>query len=151
MASLEPGFSQYQTEPQQIMRVSAALPAAGAYDAAPLAIECMGWTKMTLLCAYTRGALGGAVRFYVDVSYGTAPTVYYQTTVYEAGAVVAGADTHSTIPHEDFTWNSGGAAIERFAYALEIPSNIKNIRVVASEIGVIATPGTFAVNAIFGY
>ena len=149
MAMLEPGFSQALTEPQQTMRASAALPAAGAYDAAPLAIECMGWTHMTLLCTYTRGALGGAVTFYLDLSYGPAPTVYYRMTCYQAGALAVGADVASNVQRETLTYGSQGAAAERFAYDLIIPSNIKNIRLAAAESGVVGTPGTFAVNASF--
>lgn len=151
MASLEPGFSQYHTEPQQVLRASAALPAAGAYDAAPTAIEVMGWTEITLLCAYTRGAAGGSVRFKVEFSYDNAPTVFYQTTLYQSGALAAGADVNSLLQREDFTYTSTAAGIERFVYHLELPSNVKTLRLTAREVGVVGTPGTFAVNAMLSF
>lgn len=151
MSILGPGFSQYLAEPQQVLRASAALPAAGAWDAAPTAIEVMGWTEIALLCAYTRGAAGGSVRFKVEFSYDDAPTVFYQTTLYQAGALAAGADVNSSLQREDFLYTSTAAAIERFAYHLEIPSNVKTLRLTAREVGVTATPGTFAVNAMLSY
>jgi hypothetical protein len=151
MSFLNPGFSQYQSEPQQTMRASAALPAAGAYDATPTVIECMGWTHMTLLCAYTRGAANGAVTFYLDFSYGLAATTYYRMTCYAPGAVAAGADTASLLQRETLTYTSQAADIEYFTYDLEIPSNVKNIRLSARESGVAGTPGTFAANVIFSY
>ena len=153
MSVLGPGFSQYLTEPQQVLRASAALPAAGAWDAAPTAIEVMGWTEITLLCAYTRGAqaVAGSVRFKIEVSYDNAPTVWYQTTLYQAGALVAGADVNSSLQREDFLYTSTAAAIERFVYHLELPSNVKTLRVAAREVASIAAPGTFAINAMLSF
>jgi len=151
MSILGPGFSQYLSDPQQVLRASAALPAAGAWDAAPTAIEVMGWTELTLLCAYTRGAAGGAVQFKIEFSYDDAPTVFYQTTLYQSGALAAEADAHSSLQREDFTYTSTAAAIERWPYHLEIPSNVKTLRLAAREVGVTATPGTFAVNAMLSF
>ena len=48
--------------PFQVARASAALPAAGAYDASPTALMCAGFESAVFYFSYTRGdALGSIV------------------------------------------------------------------------------------------
>lgn len=148
---MEPGASQYLTPAVQVLRVAAALPAAGALDATPLTMPVAGWTELTLLGTYTRAAAGGSVRLVIEFSFAPFPAVWYQTTIYDAGAFVAGADVRSSLQAEEFLYTSTAAGAERFLYQLEIPSNADYVRVACAELGTQATPGTMALTGIASY
>ena len=143
--------SQYLNPSVQVLRVSAALAALGALDATPLTMPVEGWTELTLLGTYTRAAAGGSVRLVIEFSFSPAPTVWYQTTIYDAGAFVAGADVRSALQAEEFVYASTAAGAERFMYQLEIPSNAEYVRVACAELGAIANPGTFALTGVASY
>ena len=145
---MEPGASQYLTTSPQILRVAAALPAAGALDATPLAVAVPGWRKCTLFCSYTRAAAGGSVRLVPEYSIPGAATTWYRPTIYDAGAFVAGADVVSNLQRESFLYTSTAAGAERFIYDFEMPSNVEYIRVGCCEVGTVATPGSMAIVAI---
>ena len=143
--------SQYLNPSVQVLRVAAALPAAGALDAAPLTMPVGGWTELTLLGTYTRAAAGGSVRLVIEFSFSPFPAVWYQTTIYDAGAFVAGADVRSSLQAEEFLYTSTAAGAERFVYQMEIPSNAEYVRVACAELGTIATPGTMALTGGASY
>jgi len=135
---------------QQQARVSAALPAAGAWDAAPTEMPCAGFKDVMLYFSYTRGAAGGDFQFRVDVSPDSAGAVWHQGTIYDAGAVASGADTLSNVQREEIEYGSTGAAIERFAYGpISVEATVERIRVPAQESGVVLTPGTLEIEARF--
>src|SRR3972149_10556555 len=71
-------------------RASAALPAAGAWDAAPLEISCPMHGRMTLFLSYTRGAAGGAFDFQLQASPYSAATAGGGKRVYETGVCWGG-------------------------------------------------------------
>ena len=138
-----------------ILRVSAALGAAGAWDAAPLESSAMGASGVSISFTYTRGAAGGAVDWQVEVSlYAVAVNApagaaeWISESLYAAGVLAAGADTQSRVQREYQTYQSQGAAAEDFVYALGLSTPIERIRVTCRESGVVLTPGTVQVTAI---
>lgn len=138
----------------QEMRAAAALPAAGAYDAAPTELACNEYSHVTLYASYTRGAAGGAVRFRIETSPYTADVVgvqnWFRSSILAAGAVVINTDTTSNIQREAFDYGATAAAIENFVYGpLELQGTVQRIRVACAESGVVLTPGTCHIMAVF--
>ena len=137
------------------LRASAALGAAGAWDAAPTESFTSGAEHVTLSFTYTRGAAGGAVDYQIEYSiYAVAANVptgaseWVTEPIYAAGAVVAGADTQSNVQREYQTYTSQGAAAEDFVFGpLALHGTIERIRVRARESGVVGTPGTLQITA----
>ena len=129
------------------LRTSAALPAAGAWDATPLSAIVGTTSRINLYFEYTRGAAGGAVDWKIETAL-PAGTEWYQTTIESPGIMVAGSDIQSYVQRNHRTYTSTGAAIERFVYGpIEIEA-AEQFRVVARESGVVGNPGTFEVLAI---
>jgi hypothetical protein len=134
-------------------RASAALPAAGAWDAAPTEFFCSGAEWMRLQFTYTRGAAGGAFDFQIESSiYSVAALVpaaageWADPTVEAVGAVVAGADTQSLIQDGYDTFESSGAAAETFTYGpVQLNKTLERLRIPARESGVVGTPGVLSV------
>lgn len=137
------------------LRASAALTAAGAWDAAPTESSCMNAQNISLAFTYTRGAAGGAFEFQIEVSIyalaGNAPagaSEWVTQSLYEADAVAPGADSTSEVQREMQTYTSQGAAAEDFVFGpLALNGTIERIRVRTRETGVIGTPGTLQVAA----
>jgi len=127
------------------VRASAALAAAGAYDAAPTVIQTTGMDKLILYITYTRGAVGGAVTIRPEYSPRGADEVgvenWFQQSIYEAGAVAAGADTASLIQRENFTYQAVGATAENFIATIDLDGAVERVRVPCAESGVVGTPG----------
>jgi len=138
-----------------ILRISAALPAAGAWDAAPIESFSSGARNLTLAFTYTRAAVGGAVDFQLEISlYAVAANVptnaseWVTESLYASGAVVPGADTGSTIQREFTTYQATGAGAEDFGYGLlALQGTVERIRVRARESGSVANPGTLSIVA----
>lgn len=139
----------------QIVRASAALPAAGAWDAAPTELVSAYARWLSLHFTYTRGAAGGAFDWQLEVSpYAVTANVpagaaeWITQSIYAAGAVVQGADTQSYAQREYQTYGSQGAAAEDFVYGpVELAGNVERYRVRARESadGIVGTPGTLQV------
>lgn len=137
-------------------RASAALPAAGAWDAAPTEFFVSGAHFCTIQFTYTRGAAGGAFDFQLETSIfsvaGNVPTgagEWANGTLYAAGAVVTGADVQSTIQSEYITFGSTGAAAETITVGpIALRETIERMRIPARESadGVQGTPGTLQVS-----
>jgi len=136
-------------------RASAALPAAGAWDATPTEFFTSGAQHITLSLTYTRGAVNGAVDFQIETSIyavvGNVPagaSEWVTESIYAAGAVVAGADTTSLVQRELQSYTSQGAAAEDWVLGpIALNGTIERIRVRARESGVVGTPGTFSIVA----
>jgi len=132
-----------------ILRASAALEAAGAWDPTPTESFTSGAQNVTLAFSYTRGAAGGAVDFQIEVSpyavVGNVPagaSEWVTQSIYAAGGVIAGADTTSLVQRELQSYTSQGAALEDFVFGpIALNGTIGRIRVTARESGVIGTPG----------
>lgn len=133
---------------QQVARAAAALAAAGAWDAAPVEMGCPDFYFVTLFLSYTRGGAGGSFDFRVDVS--PDGTTFYQTSIYAPGIVVPGADTGADVQREFVNYQATGAGAETFVYGpIELRGTVKEMRVVAREVGNVGAPGTLAVTAVF--
>jgi len=141
----------------QEARVSAALAAAGAWDATPVEMVCVYFDSVTLSFTYTRGAAGGAFDFQIEVSpysvVGNVPagaSEWVTESIYAAGAVAAGADTTSLVQRELESYTATGAGAEDFAYGpVSLGGTIERIRVRARESGNVGAPGTLQVEAVF--
>jgi len=136
-------------EQVQTARASAALPAAGAYDAAPTEMHCAGFETCALFISYTRGAAGGDMQFRVEVSPNSAGTVWNRSSVYSPGAVASGADTTSNLQREAIEYGSTAAGAELFVYGPFDLRGASRMRVPCCESGAVGTPGTAAIEARF--
>lgn len=133
-----------------VARVSAALPAAGAWDATPVENVSAYAHRALVLVTYTRGAVGGAVDIALQVSpYSVAALVpagaqeWIEASVLSVGGVVAGADTRSREQMEYITFQPVGAAAETIQLGpIELGGTVERIRIPARESGVVGTPGT---------
>ena len=140
----------------QQVRASAALPAAGAWDATPLELAVAYAQQITLFFTYTRGAAGGAFDFQLEVSpYSLAALApaganeWADGSAYAVGAVAAGADTTSLVQDEIVSFTSQGAAAESFVFGpIEVRGGIERIRIPCRESGVVGTPGTLQVELL---
>ena len=134
------------------MRASAALPAAGAWDATPTTQNVAGARYVMLSFTYTRGAATGAFDWQIQSSiYSIAGNVpagageWADESIYAGGAVVAGADTQSRAQAEYATFQATGAAAETFTVGpIELDGTIERLRIPCRESGVTGTPGTLA-------
>lgn len=141
----------------QEARASAALPAAGAWDATPTAMPCPYFSDVTLSLTYTRGAAGGAFDFQIETSpysvVANAPagaSEWVTEAIYAGGAVAAGADTTSLVQRELQSYTSQGAAAEDFSFGpISLNGTVERLRVRARESGVVGTPGTLQIEAVF--
>ena len=136
------------------MRASAALPAAGAWDATPIEQNVAGAGSILLTFSYTEGAVaGGAFNWQLQVSpFSIAALVPAGTgewgdeSLHSMGAVVGGADTQSLVQAEYQTFDPTGAAIETFVYGpIELDHTVERVRIPCAESGQVATPGTLAI------
>lgn len=141
----------------QEARASAALPAAGAWDATPTAMPCPYFENVTLSFTYTHGAAGGAFDWQIETSpYSVAANApagaseWVTESIYAAGAVAAGADTTSLVQRELQSYTSQGAAAEDFSFGpIDLGGTVERIRVRARESGAVGTPGTLQIEAVF--
>ena len=142
----------------QILRVSAALEAAGAWDVAPLEIAPAGFKSMALAFSYTRGGAAGAFDFQIQYSIyaiaGAAPAgaaEWVNESIYTGGVVVAGVDTQSFLQREFQTYTATGAGQEAFLFgAVDFAYSIERIRVDARESGNVGAPGTLQIQVTLG-
>jgi hypothetical protein len=136
-----------------VIRAVAVLPAAPAWDATPLEINTVGVHYATFYMSYIRGAIGGAVDFYFEISPMSvdpvAPPTWWRQTLYAGGILAAGVDTQSRVQREYVTYGSTGALLENFVWGpIDLGLSAERIRMFARESGVPGTPGTFGVGAI---
>jgi len=150
-ATYPPGF-----ENPVNLRASAALPVAGAWDAAPTESPCAFVDSLTLNFTYTRGAAGGAFDWQVETSpYAVAANApagaaeWVTQSIYAGGLVAAGVDTTSLVQRELQSYTSQGAAAEDFSYGpIALDETVERIRVRARESGVVGAPGTLQITAV---
>lgn len=139
------------------MRVSVALPAAGAWDSTPTEQNIFGAQGLTLSFTYTRGAAGGAFDYQIELSpysvVALAPvgaSEWVTESIYAAGAVALGTDTQSREQREYQTYGSVGAGAESFQIDFELQAPYERIRILARESadGVPASPGTLQITMV---
>lgn len=134
----------------QVFRAAAILPAAGAYDAAPLELDCPEFNFLTLYLTYTAGNAGGAVSFYFEVSPDSAGATWYRASMYDAGILAAGVDVNSNIQREIIIYTAVGVADEPVIFGpLVLQSGIQRMRISCAESGVVLAPGTVLLRGFF--
>jgi hypothetical protein len=136
------------------VRAAAALPLAGAWDAAPTEVACAGFNWAMFYFTYTQGAAGGAVDFQIHTSPYAADLAgvedWFYQTIYGAGAVAAGVDTTSNVQREVITYGSTAAGAETFVYGpVVLNGTVERLRVRCRESGVPGTVGACHVVAVF--
>lgn len=147
MATFQPGAPQSLISTQLVtLRASAVLALLSAYDAAPTEVACPSFTRLTLLCSYTRDAkaVAGAVTMRLEFSPTsvTGAGTWYRVTELAAGAFVAGADVANLIQRSVTTYTSTAGPVERWIWDLEIPTAMERVRIACAETGTPLTPGT---------
>lgn len=136
------------TDPQ-VVRVSAALPAAGAFDAAPTERSCVGRNHVAIFPNYTRAAVGGAYAMRVEVCNTIAAVdEWAEIAVIRSGILTEGASTrHDIQAGGEFNFVSVDANAKRIKFDFDIGSAYK-IRIPAAETGVVGTPGTLYISIL---
>jgi len=106
----------------------------------------LGW--LLLLPAYTRGAVNGSARIYVERGYTVGGTDYWgPETQVEPGVVVSGADGYDVNATNAHDIPSVSASAITLPIAVPLLGAHK-IKVSAKEVGVTATPGTLAIYGV---
>lgn len=145
------GFNPYSiSDLTPVLRASAALPAAGAWDAAPTEVVIAGMDWVTFVFTYARGAAGGAFEFRLEVSPDSSGTAWARSALYDPGVLAAGSDVNSAVQREELTYQATGAAAEVFVYGPVRVTGLERLRVPAHETGAVGAPGTLAVRARLG-
>lgn len=139
---------------RQTARASAALPAAGAFDAAPTAMPCETASSVSLFATYTRGGAAGSTRLRVEVSPYAATTAgvenWFQLGLYEPDVIVPGSDAASAIQRDAVLYVATGAAAENFVYGpIQLDGTVMRMRVAAAEVGNVGAPGALHLVALF--
>ena len=137
------------------LRESAALPAAGAWDAAPTESSSANVENMSLTFTYERGGQGGAFDWQLWTSpYAVAANVptgaeeWAAESLYSAGVLAAGSDVGSEVQREYQTYEATGAGAESFTYGpIALEGTVERVRVRARESGAAGTPGTLQITA----
>jgi hypothetical protein len=137
------------------LRASAALPAAGAWDAAPTEFSVAGAENLLLSFTYTRGGAAGAVDWQIESSiYAVAANApagaaeWVTEAIYAAGGVVAGADTGSLAQREYQTYTATGAGAEDFTFGPISLGGLERLRIRARESGNAGAPGTLSIAGV---
>ena len=134
------------------LRASAALPAAGAWDATPTEQNVAGASSLRLSLTYTRGGAAGAFEFQVETSvYSIAALApagaaeWVTQALFEPDTIAAGADAVSLMQRESVSYTATGDAAEDFFPTAIDLAGIERVRVRARETGNAAAPGTLSI------
>ena len=136
-----------------ILRVSAVLLGASAWDVAPVESFSSYADFLTLAFTYTRGGAAGAFDFQLWTSIYSAVALvpaggqeWLAPPIYASGAVVAGVDTQSLLQEEYQTYTPIDAAVRSFVIGpIPLRSTIERIRIRARESGNAGAPGTLQI------
>ena len=143
-------------EPVWEARVAAILAPAGAFDGTPIEIPCPGFQSVRFYISYTLGADGGEVTFRIEISPYSADQAGVQDWFWESDTLLAapvlagGADSANLIQRQTHTYEEVTGAIEDFEYVFMLRRNVERIRIPCAESGVVGTPGTVHIMALFG-
>ena len=140
------------------MRASAALPAAGAWDATPTEQNVAGAGSIMLYFTYQEGDQAGTGAFDWQVQASAysiaanAPTGALEWTdesLHASGGVAAGLDTQSRVQAEYQTFAPTSANQEGFVYGpIRFNHHVERVRIPARESGVVGTPGTLQITMV---
>jgi len=137
-----------------VFRALAALPAVGAWDAAPIEIASAGLRYLTLYQVYTRGGVAGAADFQIFGSPYPAdiPGVmsWFSFSLKSNGILAAGTDVISFVQREIITYTATGAGAESFTFgAIDLGHTVERLYVRARESGNAGAPGTLGIIGVF--
>lgn len=140
----------------QEARASAALPAAGAWDATPTEMLCPGFGRVILTFVYTRGGAGGGFDFQIELSlFSLAALVpaggseWEDQTAFAAQPLVLGTDVRVDFEQAYGHYLAAGATAESFILTFDLDEGFERIRIPAREWGNVGAPGTLQVSAKF--
>jgi hypothetical protein len=136
------------------VRANAALPAGGAFDAAPTEVACAGAWWVRLYFTYERAAAGGALSYRYEISPYSADVAgvedWFQGTLYAAGPVNPCSDALSFVQAEAIRYCSTGAGAETFVSPpIHLAGCSERFRLACAESGTPALPGDCHVMAVF--
>ncbi len=135
---------------RQVARVSAVLPAAGAWDVAPIEMPCAGFDRVLFYFTYTRGGAGGDMRFRIEQAPDSAGAVWYQASDIGISVVASGADNVDNVQRAIIEYGSTGPGAELYMYGpFELQEAVERIRIVCCESGNVGAPGTVEIIAKF--
>lgn len=129
------------------VRASAALAAAGAYDAAPTTITLGAATLAELRWTYTRGIAGGQCKFKIDVSDASGGTYYDRTIDQGTLTITAGEAVTNLYTAAKAPPVPAGAGAESRSYLFDV-STAAFLQVSFAEVGNIGTPGTVVASIV---
>jgi len=133
---------------QPVARAVAALPANGAWDAAPTEIITAGMDYARLVCTYDQDAAAqaGAFEIVIETSGEYTGAGWERSTLYAGGGVVGGADTTSTFQREGLEYGATAAAAEAVNFGpIALYGTVERMRIPARETGDDANPGTLEI------
>ena len=138
------------------LRVWALLPAANAWDAAPVEVPCQGFWWLRLYFAYQRTGVAGTLGYYYDLSpyyaLAGAPAAareWFHGTLYVPGTLTPCQIVHSTIQQEWISYCSTSADVETFiSPPIHLGGCIERVRVFCRENSAFA-PGRASVVGLF--
>ena len=136
------------------IRAAAALPAAGAWDAAPTEVACAGYEWMRLYFTYTRAIDGGAAAYRYEISpyYVDKAGVedWFQGTVYAPNPLTPCEDVCSEVQREFLIYCATSDDAEMFISApIHLAGCVERIRIPCREYGDVDNPGECHIVALF--
>lgn len=126
------------------IRPSAVLPAAGAYDVAPLSFTEDQGVEITFYFDYTRGGVGGAFQYKIETSIDGIN--WYQEASVQEVVIAAGSDLVALTQRVSVSYTATSASKESFVSStFTVAANW--IRINVKETGNVGAPGTLNINA----
>jgi len=111
------------------------------------AFLCLEYDFYTLLIDYKRAGAGGAVSWKVEFSLDGDD--WYQSSVYDSGAVASGSDTTSAVQREEFEYGGTANEAEYFPFGpIEIDQFAKWMRISVMESGEQVSEGDCGVKVV---
>lgn len=138
------------SEPVVTARASAALPAAGAFDASPTEFSVAGFSFLSMYLTYTEGAVGGSVGTLIEFSDVSSGGNWYRESLQDQDPTVAGG-ANTVVPIQTIVrvFDPVGVAAERIKIGpIPLQRNVERVRIPANEIGITATPGTAEIKVL---
>jgi hypothetical protein len=122
-----------------VARTSAALPAAGAYDTAPISIVTNTYKEVSFKIGYTRGGAAGALTYKIEFSDDNVN--WYQQAEIQAPTITPGSDEVDVTQRTEIKYVATGANQENFMSPTLAVSG-RWTRIVMRESGNVGAPGT---------
>lgn len=138
-----------------VARVEATLPAAGAWDAAPVEIAAAGYDWCRFYFTYQRGGADGAFSFFYEISPyyaddATHMADWYMQTIYAPAPLTPCEDVCSEIQNEYITYCPDSENVETAISApIQLMGCVERLRIQCAESGNVDAPGDLEVVVLF--